>query len=337
MYLVLILACLAALVICLFARPLANKLKVMDIPDGDRKRHKAPMPLIGGLAITVPMLGTGIYLSTNSSIAGVYIALSVAVAGAFLIGFADDRHDLSPSIRLFLTFVLCLGVLSNDPNLILGILHFSFEDSLSLGRWAWPFTLLSVIGFIYAFNMTDGMDGLAIGQALIWTIFLLIFGGDELRWFLIVLAAVLAITLYFNLAKKLFLGDSGAYALSIIFCVMLIISHSNVTELKSDMIFVWLLLPVLDCLRLIITRIARGTSPLAPDNNHLHHNLSLLLPRAFVVPSILAFVACGGALTIILPDQTIIWLAISIAIYFVVIVAAERKRYTARGQEAAEE
>ncbi len=331
MYLALALACLATLFICLLARPLANKLKVMDFPDGERKRHKLPTPLIGGLAIAIPMLGVGIFLSTDSDIAGVYTGLSIAILGAFLIGFADDRYDLSPTTRLFLTFVLCLGVLSNDPNLILGILHFTFENSLSMGRWAWPFTLLSIIGFIYAFNMTDGMDGLAIGQALIWSILLLILGGNELNWFLIILAAVLAITLYFNLTKKLFLGDSGAYALSIIFCVIMIISHSDVPELKSDMIFVWLLIPVVDCLRLILTRIARGTSPLSPDNNHLHHHLSLLMPDVFVVPVILLFIACGGALTIILPDQTIIWLAISLVLYFAVIVAAERKQGIQRG------
>jgi len=331
MYLALILAILATLSICLFARPLAIKLKVMDFPDGGRKRHKTPTPLIGGLAITVPMFGVGIFISTDSSIAGIFIALAVAVAGAFLIGFADDRHDLSPTIRLFLTFVLCLGVLSNDPNLILGILHFSFESSLSMGRWAWPFTLLAVIGFIYAFNMTDGMDGLAIGQALIWSILLLIFGDNDLRWFLIILSGVLAVTLCFNMAKRLFLGDSGAYALSIILCVMLIRSHGNVAELRSDMIFVWLLIPVLDCLRLIVTRIARGTSPLSPDNGHLHHHLSSLLPNVFVVPAILVFIACGGVLTIIMPEQTIIWLVISIAIYFTVIVVAERKRHAESG------
>jgi UDP-GlcNAc:undecaprenyl-phosphate GlcNAc-1-phosphate transferase len=326
MYLALILAGLATLSICLMARPLANKLRVMDVPDGDRKRHKAPTPLIGGLAITLPMLGAGIFLSSNSSLAGIYIALSMSVAGAFLIGFADDRYDLSPTLRLFLSFVLCLGVLSNDPNLILGILHFTFENSLSLGRWAWPFTLLSVIGFIYAFNMTDGIDGLAIGQALVWSILLLILGNNELSWYLIILSVVLAVTLWFNLTKKLFLGDSGAYALSIIFCVMMIHSHSAVPELKSDIIFVWLLIPVLDCLRLILTRIARQVSPLAPDNNHLHHYLSLLVPSVLVVPMMLAFIACGGLLTILLPDQTIIWLAVSIAVYFAVIGAAARKR-----------
>ena len=326
MYLALILAGLATLSICLMARPLANKLRVMDVPDGDRKRHKAPTPLIGGLAITLPMLGAGIFLSSNSSLAGIYIALSISVAGAFLIGFADDRYDLSPTLRLFLSFLLCLGVLSNDPSLILGILHFTFENSLSLGRWAWPFTLLSVIGFIYAFNMTDGIDGLAIGQALVWSILLLILGNNELSWYLIILSVVLAVTLWFNLTKKLFLGDSGAYALSIIFCVMMIHGHSTVPELKSDIIFVWLLIPVLDCLRLILTRIARQVSPLAPDNNHLHHYLSVLVPSVLVVPMMLVFIACGGILTILLPDQTIVWLAVSIAVYFAVIGAAARKR-----------
>ena len=99
---------------------------------------------------------------------------------------------------------------------------------------------------------------------------------------------------------------------------------------KADTIVVWLLVPVLDCLRLILTRITKGVSPITPDNNHLHHKLSLLLPNAFVVPAILTLIACGGILTIILPEQTIIWFAITLAIYFIVIVTAERKQRVTR-------
>lgn len=326
MYIAPVLAALIALLICLLAQYLAEKLGVMDIPDGDRKRHKMPTPLIGGLAISVPMLGVGIFFAVSSEATGLYIALSVSILVAFLIGFADDRHDLSPALRLFLSFVLCIGILSADPNLVLGILHFSFDYSFSLGSWAWPFTLLAVVGFIYAFNMTDGMDGLAMGQGLIWSILLLIMGTNDLQWFLIILSSVLVITLFFNLRKKLFLGDSGAYALSTIVGVMMIYSHSHTQTIKADMITFWLLIPVLDCLRLILTRTLRRVSPLSPDNLHLHNFLELLLPRALVVPLILAYIALSGAMTIIFPQQTIVWLAISLVVYLAIIAAAERKR-----------
>ena len=82
----------------------------------------------------------------------------------------------------------------------------------------------------------------------------------------------------------------------------MIFSYNHTVDFKADAVVVWLLVPVLDCLRLILTRIAKGVSPIAPDNNHLHHKLSLLLPRALVVLAILALVACSGALTVLLPD-----------------------------------
>ena len=327
MYLVPILASLMTLIICMYAQPLALIFKVMDFPDSNRKQHQFPTPLIGGLAIALPITGTAIFLAITTELQGFYIALSIATLIAFLIGFADDRFDLSPTIRLFLSFILCLGIFSGDLGLIVGVLHTSFESNLiSLRSWGGPLTLLAVVGFIYAFNMTDGLDGLAIGQALIWSILLLIIGSHELNWFLITLAAILIITLYFNLTKRLFLGDSGAYAISIIFAIMFIYSYNNVTFVTADMVLLWVLIPVFDCLRLLITRVARGTSPLSPDNNHLHHYLARLLPHSIVVPTILTFIATGGLLTILFSEKAYIWLGVSALLYFTTIVLAEKKR-----------
>lgn len=331
MYLAPILAALATLIICLFAKPLAVSLKVVDLPDGERKHHSLPTPLIGGLAIAVPMTAVSIFFYTGDGASSIFIRLVISILIAFLIGFADDRLDISPAIRLFLAFALCLGVFSGDSNLIIGILHSSYEGySFSLRSWAWPFTLIATVGFIYAFNMTDGMDGLAIGQGLIWTVLLLLVGSGELNWFLISLGAVLIVTFGFNISKKLFLGDSGAYALSIMFGIVIIYTYNHASGLRADMVAVWLMFPVLDCLRLILTRIARRVSPLSADNNHLHHYLMELMPKPMVVPAILSVVAASGLLTIFLTDQTLIWLAICMVLYFAVVLAAARKRKTMR-------
>ena len=330
MYAAPILAALVTLSICLLAKPLANKLRLLDVPDSVRKHHHSPTPLIGGLAITVPMLGMGIFLSMTYEDSGLYIRLAIAIFVAFLIGLADDRYDISPTIRLFLTFLLCLGIFSGNSDLIIGILHTSYDGySLSLRSWAWPFTLIATVGFIYAFNMTDGMDGLAIGQGLIWTILLLLTNNGELNWFLITLAAVLAITLWFNATKKLFLGDSGAYALSVIFAVMMIFTYNNNTiSMKADVIVVWTLFPFIDCVRLILKRISNRTSPLTPDNNHLHHYLAILMPHNLVVPSILSVILVGGLLTIFMPEKVVIWLGVLLVIYFTVILIVNIKRRT---------
>ena len=331
MYLAPIFAALATFIICLIANPLANRLGVVDYPDGIRKRHEKPTPLIGGLAITVPMLGMSLFLALSDGDTGLYIRLSVSIIVAYLIGFADDRYDLSPAIRLFLTFVLCLGVFSGDSQLITGILNTTVHYSLSLGSWAWPFTLIATIGFVYAFNMTDGMDGLAIGQGLIWTTVLLLTNLGELDWYLLTLAAVLVVIFYFNMTKRLFLGDSGAYALSIILVLMITYNYNHTLTLKADTIMVWLLYPVLDCLRLILMRTAKRVSPMASDNNHFHHYLSTLLPHILVVPSILMVIAAGSLLTIFWPEQTLIWLAFSIVLYAIVILISHIKRQPSEG------
>jgi len=331
MYLAPALASILTGIVCLFAWPLGKSLNVLDFPDNKRKRHKVPTPLIGGLAIVAPLLGTGIYLCLNSTQSQIFIAICIAIAGAFIIGFLDDKYDVSPAVRLFLTFILCIGFLSNHPQLIVGILHFSIDNySLSVGRWAWPLTLLSVLGFIYSFNMTDGMNGLAIGQALIWSVLLCVLSNGDIQWFLITSACVLSVAFYFNIRGKVFLGDSGAYALSAMFAVIMIHSYMEVPSFKFDIIIIWTLIPIVDCCRLIITRIASGTSPLSPDENHFHHLLSTILPSNLTVPTILASLACAGALTITLPEHTILWLGISLALYILVLIITAIKRQRSR-------
>ncbi len=331
MYIIPLLASVLTCIICFFAWPLGKSLRVIDFPDNKRKRHKIPTPLTGGMAIILPLLGAGIFLCVSNSQPKIFIAICIAIAGAFTIGFLDDKYDVSPTVRLFLTFLLCLGFLSNDPQLIVGILHFSIDNySLSVGRWAWPLTLLSVLGFIYSFNMTDGMNGLAIGQALIWAILLGVLSEGDLKCFLITAASVLAVVFWFNIRGKVFLGDSGAYALAAMFAVIMIHSYMILPVLKFDMIIIWTLIPIVDCCRLIVTRIVNGTSPLSPDENHFHHLLSTIFPIKLTVPAILGFLACAGALTVTFPEQTIIWLGVSLALYILVLIISAIKKYRVR-------
>ena len=80
--------------------------------------------------------------------------------------------------------------------------------------------------------------------------------------------------LYLNYKNKLFLGDTGNYLLSFLSASLLIKSHNLfIFDIKfySDEIFMYMILPFIDMIRVIYVRIINGKSPFDGDRNHLHH------------------------------------------------------------------
>ena len=91
---------LISLMVGFSALPLGTRLKVMDHPGQLHKTHDRPTPLVGGFAIALPLLvycGLSLWKNPGSPL---YAALLVAVGGAFLMGFFDDRRQLPSLFRL---------------------------------------------------------------------------------------------------------------------------------------------------------------------------------------------------------------------------------------------
>ena len=153
------------------------------------------------------------------------------------------------------------------------------SPALYLGLLGGPFALLCLLGFQNAVNMADGADGLVIGMALGWVGLLLLHAPPELTLFLWICGASLATTLPFNLRGKLFLGDAGSYAVSVLIGMAAIHTYNASADLSAANVMLWFILPVADCLRLIGTRLRMGRSPFEPDRNHLHHRLAAVMPQ----------------------------------------------------------
>ena len=153
------------------------------------------------------------------------------------------------------------------------------------------FSLLCLVGVQNATNMADGKDGLAIGLSLLWTGLLFAHAPDHLRPLLLVLAVGLALVLIFNLSGRLFLGDSGSYSISAFVGLATIYCYGvGFPVLRADVVALWFLIPVVDCLRLMAVRLARGRSPFSSDQNHLHHILTRWMPWRWGLPLYLALV-----------------------------------------------
>ena len=124
-----------------------------------------------------------------------------------------------------------------------------------------------------SFNMMDGTNSLAGSYSLIFLLYFLVF--INFSSLILVLVIFLIFYLYLNSRNLIFFGDSGSLLLSFLIAVMIIYNH-NLGNILAEEIFILMLIPGLDMLRLFITRILNKKNPFSGDRNHLHH---LLLNR----------------------------------------------------------
>lgn len=315
-----------SLLVCLYARPLAKCLGLMDVPDGRRKVHTEATPMVGGVAVMLPVVGIALLSVLIGDSPALHGGLAAAAVGFLGLGVWDDRRHIRPPVRLALSVAACLVIVLAVPSFQVEFLAFRFlAHAVFLEGWTLFFTLLCLVGLINAINMADGKNGLVIGLALIWTGALLLHAPAELWPELCCLGAALAIAMSFNLRSALFLGDGGAYALGALLGLLTTYCYGvGFVELSADDIALWFLVPVIDCLRLMASRLLRGHSPFTPDRNHLHHILSRRMPWRWglaVYLLLVAVPALGASLT---QGATLLWAIASLCVYGLLLVGDSR-------------
>ncbi|MDA1099344.1 MAG: MraY family glycosyltransferase [Proteobacteria bacterium] len=319
--------------ISVFARPLGEWLGVLDAPDGKRKLHPTITPLAGGLAIGLPALLALLYGALTTVFLPLYLTVAAAGLACLLLGLLDDRAHIRPIYRLLLSLLMALAVLEVVPDLMVTFLRFSFLGQvIFLEQFALVFTAICIVGLQNAVNMADGKNGLVIGLCLFWCLELLLFAPDHMRLVLLSLAASLVVTLAFNLRGRLFLGDSGSYFLSFTFALLAVYVYDIAfTALPADLMVLWFLIPVLDCLRVMAVRVARGRSPFASDRNHLHHMLYRRMPWRWGLLVYLGLAGVPGLLASFAPGTALAWGIAAVCCYAVIVAWPSRRSQTAGG------
>lgn len=266
------------------ARPWALDFGLVDRPDA-RKRHRGEVPLTGGLAMSAG-------LSVAAVLLGPWLAVPLGVGvGAALIlamGVADDLFALPARLRLLGQIVagVCVvlgGGVIDDVGGVFG------GDSLSLGWFAWPFTVFAVVGLINAFNMLDGVDGLCGGVAMVILAALAVLAAtagmtsELLRVMAImaVLGAFLLLNFPFSSRSQasVFMGDAGSMLIGYLLAWLVIdLAQGEEAAFQSATALLLLALPVCDTLAIMLRRVVKGVSPFRPDRTHMHH---LLLRSGF--------------------------------------------------------
>ncbi|HUD99495.1 MAG TPA: MraY family glycosyltransferase [Bryobacteraceae bacterium] len=288
MYSSLAIVFLGALVLSAMVTPISRNvalwLNLVDRPDGTRKLHRRPIPRVGGIAILLSMAAAYICLTflpfTRAQAITAALAshwpFLVALAVVFATGFADDIAGLTPRQKLLgLAIAAGLVCVSGIQIHSLGPLH--------LPVWlAVPVTILWLAACATAFNLIDGLDGLATGVALIAATCMLVaasLAGPESNYLLalalVPMAGALLGFLPYNFnPASIFLGDSGSLMIGFLLgCAGVLWSHKSVTVLDMTAPLMALAIPLLDAVLSVTRRFLRGRPIFAADRGHIHHRL----------------------------------------------------------------
>jgi UDP-GlcNAc:undecaprenyl-phosphate GlcNAc-1-phosphate transferase len=258
---------------------LSRKYDLYDMPN-ERKEHVLPVPTMGGIAVVAGMLAAlGLWLPFHYDTPQVCFFFSVAVL--LSLGIMDDLRDLSARYKFFIQAALATLMA------ISGIRITSFEGLFGIYELPlaaqYTFTLLTIAGVTNAFNLIDGIDGLAggIGFMSLTTlgIFLTMNGDIISALIAFSLAGAVVAFLYFNFnPAKIFLGDTGSLVLGFSIAVLCIrlMQVNTLTSLPHSPLFVLSLvfIPVFDTIRVFAKRIWKGKSPFQADKTHIHHLLT---------------------------------------------------------------
>jgi UDP-GlcNAc:undecaprenyl-phosphate GlcNAc-1-phosphate transferase len=275
-------AVIVAFMLCRHALAIGTYFNLLDVP-GDRKKHKHITPLMGGIVILAAVMPAAFAIITFVTPEAHHTKLlvwSAVVAGMTIIGILDDRHSLSPRVRLLASFAIFGIAAYIEPIFNVRVLDFEFPSfTLGLGTRgiAIAFTILCCVGLVNAVNMADGKNGLVIGLCIGWLTLLATRAPESFLPLIGLLIAVLLVLLAFNLRSKLFLGDGGAYGLAAAIGVIAVAIYNNpgphaTRAMAAEELLLLFSIPVLDSFRLVYRRMQRGQSPMMPDRDHLHHH-----------------------------------------------------------------
>ena len=277
---------ITAFVVTLIAIPpiisLIRKYNLFDKPNA-RKEHTVPIPTMGGLAIVAGMMiSLFLWFPFSNSIPQICFFFSVLVM--FGLGIMDDLKDLSAKYKFIIQTGLA-GLIA-----LSGIRIVSFEGLFGIYELPmmaqYTFTFLAIVGITNAFNLIDGIDGLAGGigfmSLVILGLFLTLSGDVNTALIAFALSGGIMAFMYFNLnPARIFMGDTGSLILGFVIAVLCIrLLQVNIFSANSIIphapVFVLgiVFIPVFDTIRVFATRIWRGKSPFVADKTHIHHLLT---------------------------------------------------------------
>jgi len=269
---------LLALIVTRISISCAGSLGLLDKPDL-RKQHQGAVPLAGGVSIFLTLL-IGVYALNIEPYTYGMLAIASLV---FAVGVFDDFRHINPWVRLLIQYGCGILLATYGGITIYNVGNLLAMGDIPLLMLAVPLTALSVAGLSNAYNMIDGIDGLAastITLPLLVLYLLAVQTGHPMADALLLLLVPLGVFLLFNLGPnnrwlpKLFLGDAGSITLGFLVTASLVYFSQGENTLIEPVTALWLVtVPLMDMLATMLRRYKHGRKLMEADRFHLHHTL----------------------------------------------------------------
>lgn len=260
---------------------ISYRLNLVDIPN-KRKIHLKETAYTGGIAISLIFLFAIILFNTFNKSLSLILSIGFLIS---IVGIIDDKYNLNIGSKLSLQIIPIFYLIIFEKFTLNQIGYYGLF-SLELGAFSVPFTVLSVLFLINAFNYFDGIDGM-LSFTTISVLGILYFLAIEQeshfliseqssQLFLIAILIPIIIFLLFNFSilklPKMFLGDSGSLLLGFLISFILIFfANKNFIE---PILLAWsVVIFVYEFLSINILRLKNKQRLFKAGKDHLHHIL----------------------------------------------------------------
>jgi UDP-GlcNAc:undecaprenyl-phosphate GlcNAc-1-phosphate transferase len=281
-----LIATFSALVITPLIRRLCERFKLLDVPADGRRVHKSAIPRLGGIAIyasivlalsTLPFISNLLTESLRAHTSDLFIVFVPATL-VLILGVYDDLRGTNAFVKfLGLGLIAALfyamgGRIETFPIPFVGIIHLPSIIGFLI-------TVFWLVGIANAFNLIDGMDGLASGAALFSSMVILVISLASERPLSTVvtlaLCGALAGFLRYNFnPASIFLGDSGALFVGFLLAALSVVGVQKATTAVAVITPILAFgLPVVDTGVTMARRVISGRPIFQGDGEHIHHML----------------------------------------------------------------
>ncbi|MBU3010515.1 undecaprenyl/decaprenyl-phosphate alpha-N-acetylglucosaminyl 1-phosphate transferase [Polaribacter vadi] len=260
-----------------------SKAKRLMAKPNHRSVHRFKTPNLGGIGIflainlIITLLGNYFEDSTLLSLLG-------SITILFFTGLIDDLVGVKPKSKLLLQVIAATAVI-----LISDLRITDLQGLMGIGELSYVVsTLLTIFFFVLlinAYNLIDGVDGLAGMFAITVTVFFGFFyyvnGNNSMFFLSICIVGSLISFLIFNFSKKekVFMGDTGSLVIGFLLAYQAVnfltvdFNPNFLIQNTKSPVFILALFsfPILDTSRVFLLRIMKKKSPFSADKSHIHH------------------------------------------------------------------
>jgi len=277
---------LSAFVVTRYVRDFASTRGWVAVPTQERHLHSAPLPRLGGVAIFVSfscsITVAALWALHNPRMHSAFplktlLTILVPAALVFLLGVYDDLRGVGPYFKFSVQGVAATMLFVGGLRIVnIPVLFGDHRLPWFIGL---PFTVLWVLAITNAFNLIDGLDGLAAGSALFSTlvafVVALLNGPSLVTVMTIALAGAILGFLRYNFnPATIFLGDSGSLFIGFLLSALALEGAQKAPTIVAVAIpVVSFGLPILETALSIVRRLISGRPVFTADREHIHHKL----------------------------------------------------------------